>query len=69
LAQSKRRVARDKAHTEGWHECGICATSELKWSHDVQPRQVDIKTMTSGYRWMTNANSACRIHTAALRCD
>lgn len=57
------------AHTEGRHECGICASAELKWSYDIQPRKVDIHTMTSGYHWYTNGSSRCRIHTAALRCD
>jgi hypothetical protein len=57
------------AHTEGRHECGICASAELKWSYDVQPRKVDIHTMTSGYHWYVNGNSRCRMHSAALRCD
>lgn len=57
------------AHTSGSHECSICASWDLKWSYDIQPRKIDIHTMTSGYRWSTSASSACRIHTAALRCD
>lgn len=57
------------AHSKGSHECGICASAELIWSHDVQPRMVSIHTMTSGYHWYASASSACRMHTAALRCD
>jgi len=58
-----------KAHTVGEHNCSICPNWELKWDHDVQPRQISIHTMTSGYRWAASASSACRLHSAALRCD